>query len=314
MTKKADMPTVLIVDDNHENIRILIETLKDEFKLLAASSGDQALYLLKSGPKLPDLILLDILMPGVDGYEVCRKLKHNDRTRHIPIIFVTAISEVMDETKGFRLGAADYITKPYHPPIVKARIKTQINLKNKTDMLEQLASIDGLTNIPNRRKFDEVLQNEWQRALRYQFPLSVIMIDVDQFKQYNDHYGHATGDECLRQIADALGACLKRPYDFIARYGGEEFVVILPDVDTRGAFRIADAMKQAVADLDMAHERSDVSPHVSISAGVATALPGGSITACRDLVAAADRQMYQAKKDGRNRIAAANPDAGSVNV
>lgn len=296
------MHTVLIVDDNRDNIRVLMDTLKDDFKLLAATSGEQALEMLAFGVNLPDLILLDILLPGIDGYEVCRKLKNSDSTRNIPIIFVTAVSEVMDESRGFRVGAVDYITKPFHPPIVKARVETHINLKNKTDMLEKLASLDSLTNIPNRRKFDEVLKNEWQRAVRYRFPLSVLMIDVDRFKQYNDNYGHATGDTCLRQIARTLKRTLKRPYDFIARYGGEEFVVILPDVDVKGAAKVGETMKQAVEDLGIVHEYSTVGAVVTVSLGGATILPDGETRGSADLMEEADRLLYMAKKAGRNTL------------
>lgn len=303
MTTRDDLYTIMIVDDTHDNIRILMETLKDTYKLQAATSGERALEMLQSGAHLPDLILLDILMPGIDGYEVCRRLKDNDDTRHIPVIFVTAISEVMDETKGFRLGAVDYITKPFHPPIVKARVQAHINLKIKTDMLEKLASLDGLTNIPNRRKFDEVIENEWKRALRYNFPLSVIMIDVDKFKQFNDHYGHAAGDNCLQDVSKALNQCLKRPYDFMARYGGEEFVVILPDVGLEGAVKVGNCMKDAVEALAIPHEVSEVIDHVTVSLGLATTHPSAPEGNWNDVVAAADKKLYEAKAAGRNCLA-----------
>ncbi len=304
MTIRDEMHTLLIIDDTPDNIRILMETLKDDYKLLAATSGERGLEVLSSGQPLPDLILLDILMPGIDGYEVCKQLKENDATRHIPVIFVTAISEVMDETKGFRLGAVDYITKPFHPPIIKARVQAHINLKVKTDMLEKLAALDGLTNIPNRRKFDEVIENEWKRSLRYHFPLSVIMIDVDMFKQFNDHYGHAAGDRCLQNIAMALKDCLKRPYDLIARYGGEEFVVILPDVDADGASLMGNSMKQAVEELQIPHKVSSVTDHVTVSLGAATIHPQDRNASPLEVVAAADKLLYQAKDAGRNRLEA----------
>ncbi|MCG8618762.1 MAG: diguanylate cyclase, partial [Desulfobacterales bacterium] len=220
-----------------------------------------------------------------------------------PVIFVTAISEVMDETKGFRLGAVDYITKPFHPPIVKARVQAHINLKIKTDMLEKLASLDGLTNIPNRRKFDEVIENEWKRALRYNFPLSVIMIDVDKFKQFNDHYGHAAGDNCLQDVSKALNQCLKRPYDFMARYGGEEFVVILPDVGLEGAVKVGNCMKDSVEALAIPHEVSEVIDHVTVSLGLATTHPSAPEGNWNDVVAAADKKLYEAKAAGRNCLA-----------
>lgn len=300
MTDREEKNTLLIVDDTPENIRVLMEALKDEYRILAATSGEKALRMAVSEESPPDLILLDILMPGIDGYEVCRLLKNDDRTRNIPVIFVTAISEVMDETRGFRLGAVDYITKPFHPPIVKARVRAHVQLKLKTDMLEQLASLDGLTNIPNRRKFDEMIENEWKRAQRYDMPLSVILIDVDQFKQYNDNYGHAAGDECLKEIARALKRCLKRPYDFIARYGGEEFVVILADTDTEGTRQVGTCMKETVEELAIPHGFSPVADHITISLGGATAYPQRQCESPLQVVEIADQMMYEAKSKGRN--------------
>ena len=302
MMDREEMHTLLIVDDTPDNIKILMETLKDEYKIVAATSGARALEVAASKEHRPDLILLDIMMPGIDGYEVCRQLKENDNTRNIPVIFVTAVSEVMDETKGFRLGAVDYITKPFHPPIVKARVQAHINLKVKTDMLEQLASLDGLTNIPNRRKLDEMIVQEFKRARRYQYPLSVILMDVDQFKQYNDNYGHAIGDTCLKKVVKALQKCLNRPYDFIARYGGEEFVVILSDADSKGAETVGLAMKQAVEDLNIIHEFSPVSDHVTISLGAATIYPKTECESPMEIVMAADKMMYKAKEMGRNQL------------
>ncbi len=262
----------------------------------------KAIEILEPGQSLPDLILLDILMPGIDGYDVCRWLKNNDDTRNIPVIFVTAISEVMDESKGFKLGAVDYITKPFHPPIIKARIKAHINLKVKSDMLEQLASLDALTNIPNRRKFDEVIAKEWKRAHRYNAALSVIMIDVDKFKEFNDNYGHATGDHCLQKIATTLKKCAKRPYDFVARYGGEEFIVILPDIDANGAQQVGEGILKAVEVLNIIHEYSDVADHVTVSLGIATMRPAKETDSYFKIVEAADQLLYAAKETGRNRV------------
>jgi diguanylate cyclase (GGDEF)-like protein len=302
MKNREELPTLLIVDDTPENIKILIETLKDDYKIVVATSGERALEMLDSGQNLPDLILLDIIMPGIDGYEVCKWLKNNDRTRNIPVIFVTAISEVMDESKGFRLGAVDYIAKPFHPPIVKARVQTHINLKMKSDILEMLASVDPLTCIANRRKFNEVIQKEWKRAQRYNCFLSVIMIDVDNFKQYNDHYGHASGDVCLKSIAKALQESVKRPSDFVARYGGEEFVAILPEIDSRGAEHVGSLIKQAVETLNILHEYSDVADHVTVSMGIATMTPASDTESHTRIVEEADQLLYAAKKTGKNKF------------
>jgi diguanylate cyclase (GGDEF)-like protein len=299
---------ILIVDDESANIDILMELLKSDYKLVAARNGQDALNMIKS-KNPPDLILLDIVMPGLDGYQVCEALKSSEVTKNIPVIFVTAVSEVMDEAKGFRLGAADYITKPFHPPIVLARVKTHMELKAKSDRLEQLASIDGLTNLYNRRRFDEMLNLEWRRALRSQAPLSLTMIDIDFFKLFNDTYGHANGDQCLKDVAYALHNCLARPADIIARYGGEEFVALLPETAGESAEIIAHKMRDAVERLKILHMGSEVSQFVTISAGVATAFTHPGIDSPEDLLKAADAALYKSKKTGRNKVISHNLSA-----
>jgi len=222
------------------------------------------------------------------------------------VIFVTAVSEVMDETRGFRLGAVDYITKPYHPPVVMARVKAHMELKVKSDMLEQLASIDGLTNLFNRRRLDEILGNEWSRSQRSQTPLSLVMIDIDYFKRFNDTYGHAMGDHCLKEVAWTLKDVLRRPGDIIARYGGEEFAVLLPATDNEGAVLMANRMREEVAALKLPHSASEISEFVTVSMGVATILVDSGMANSEDLLKAADQALYQSKKNGRNRVTAQN--------
>jgi diguanylate cyclase (GGDEF)-like protein len=292
---------ILIVDNELENIHILMELLKPDYKLVAAKNGEKALEMARS-KNPPDLILLDIMMPGMDGYQVCEALKSSEVTKNIPVIFVTAISEVMDETKGFSLGAADYITKPFHPPVVLARVKTHMELKTKSDRLEQLASLDGLTNLYNRRRFDEMLNLEWKRSQRSQAPLSLIMVDIDYFKLFNDTYGHTDGDQCLKDVAYALQNCLKRPADIIARYGGEEFVALLPETDEEGAEILAYKMRDAVETLKIPHMNSKVSEFVTISLGVATTFPHMGIDPLKALLNSADTALYKSKKNGRNKV------------
>lgn len=295
---------ILIIDDERSSITYLMSLLKHDYKVIAAVDSLKGLEMAAGvgGGSAPDLILLDVLMPGMNGYQVCERLKSDDRTRGIPVIFVTAASDANDETRGFELGAVDYIVKPFHPSVVKARVRTQIELKIKSDLLEQLASVDALLGIYNRRRFDEVLQIEWMRAQRSGSPLSLIMIDIDHFKLYNDHYGHAGGDECLRRVATILKNCLKRPTDFIARYGGEEIVVILPETGDEGAAMIAGLMCREVAGEDIPHAASPTAAQVTVSLGVSSALPGSGIGSSRDLLEAADAQLYAAKKAGRNRV------------
>jgi diguanylate cyclase (GGDEF)-like protein len=237
----------------------------------------------------------------MNGYEVCRKLKSYKQFHHIPIIFLTAMNDIEDETKGLELGAIDYITKPFNPAIVKVRIKNHLELKRQRDILENLSSRDGLTGIANRRRFDEFLDQEWLRAKRKNTQLSLIMMDVDHFKQYNDNYGHLAGDDCLKQIASTLEKQLKRPTDLVTRYGGEEFASILPDTNNEGALHIAKQFIESISELKIPHSHSSVDDHVTISIGVATITPS-DLFFKEQLIKAADSSLYKAKEAGRNKV------------
>lgn len=290
---------ILIVDDVTNNIEILLGALERDYDAQFATSGAEALALVEN--EKPDLILLDVMMPGMDGYEVCRRLKDAPETQNIPIIFVSARGAVQDQERGFNLGAVDYITKPYELSILRARVRTHVTLKRKSDLLEALVSLDGLTGIPNRRRFDETLKTEWRRAIREQIPLALVMADVDQFKNYNDFYGHGSGDDCLREVAQCLMEAVQRPGDLAARYGGEEFAAILPDCDSDGAQHVAERFRKLVTERGIVHERSAVAPHVTISAGVATHTPTlGELS--EDLLKRADLALYHAKWNGRNQV------------
>jgi diguanylate cyclase (GGDEF)-like protein len=271
--------------------------LKADYKIMVATDGEQAIKAAATGK--PELILLDIVMPGIDGYEVCRRLKSMAATQTIPIIFITAMGDVENETMGFALGAVDYISKPFNSAVVKARVGVHMKLKRNGDMLENLASMDTLTEVPNRRAYDQTRAHEWARSLRDGLPLSFAMIDVDMFKQYNDNYGHGAGDECLVRIARAINSCVQRPGDFMARYGGEEFAAILVNTQADGALRMAENIHAAVAALRIPHAFSTAAPHVSISIGIATAIPGPDLSQ-EVLSEAADKMLYLAKASGRN--------------
>lgn len=290
---------ILIVDDEPTNVRALAELLRHDYRIQVATNGTKTLELAAAAAP-PDLILLDIEMPDLSGFEVCRRLKNDERTSAIPVIFVTARNRMEDEELGFNLGAADYIAKPFFPTIVRARVRNHVNLKIKTDLLEKLSLRDGLTDIPNRRSFNERLAEEWARATRKQEPLSLAMMDIDHFKRYNDHFGHGAGDDCLRRVARALPGVLSRPADFVARYGGEEFVVLLPDTEPAGALAIAEQLRQVVEALAIPHAAGTSYPMVTLSIGVATRPPGTDITG-EQLLKAADEALYQAKAQGRNR-------------
>ncbi len=292
-------PRILIVDDVPVNCRLLLESLKGEYRIDIATSGEQALMMVVDNP--PDLILLDIMMPRMDGYQVCERLKQDNSAQEIPIIFLTAKNSKEDEAKGFEWGVVDYISKPFYIPVVKARIKTHLEQKRRCDLLNRLASIDALTGIPNRRHFTDVFEVEWRRAIRGGSSMSVMLVDVDYFKQYNDTYGHSAGDECLKRIARSLQVSLNRPGDCAARIGGEEFAILLPETDALGAAMLAERIRSGIEGLRIPHEGSARFEVVTVSAGVATTTPNDN-TERSTLLNAADEMLYQAKEKGRNQV------------
>ncbi|MCG8551976.1 MAG: PleD family two-component system response regulator [Desulfobacterales bacterium] len=296
--------SVLIVDDAPVNIRMLASALKDTYRVRVANSGLKALTIASSQDP-PDIILLDVKMPEIDGYEVCRRLKQNPETMQIPIIFVTARGTSQDEAFGLNLGAVDYISKPFSIPVVKARVRAHLQLKRHRDKLESLAMIDGLTGIANRRSFDHTIEREWRRAQRTDTPLSLIMIDIDEFKRYNDNYGHGAGDECLRLIAHTIESAMRRSGDFVGRYGGEEFVVLLPECDLEGALEMAETIRLKIKDLNIPHAFSKVAGHITVSLGCKS-MKNESGTPSTELIHKADQGLYQAKKQGRDRVVASD--------
>lgn len=304
-----EKPVVLIVDDVPINIQVLAEALKSDYRIRVASSGEDALRMALR-PPLPDLILLDVMMPDMDGYEVCRRLKDDPASQGIPVIFVTARDDAADEERGLQLGAIDYIAKPFRLPIVRARVRNHILLKQKNDMLERLALVDGLTGIPNRRNFDQRFAGEWRRASRDAQSLALVMADIDHFKQYNDHYGHGMGDTCLRRVARTLQNSLTRPADLVARYGGEEFIALLPETGLEGAREVAERMRQQVEALNLPHDYSSTAKVITVSLGyAAVALPAGSQSP-EWLLQKVDESLYLAKAQGRNCVSTAlNPPA-----
>ncbi len=294
-------PKLLIVDDQPLNVQTLYQVFHDHCEVIVATSGARALELAEE--QQPDLVLLDVVMPEMDGFEVCRRLKADGSTKEIPILFVTAQDNPEDETRGLELGAVDFITKPINPAVVKARVRTQLTLKAQADFLRSLAFLDGLTGIPNRRHFNQRLESEWRACQRSGRPLSLIMIDVDYFKFYNDHYGHEAGDDCLKAVARALRQLASRGRDLVARFGGEEFVALLPECDLEGAREMAENIRAAIESMAVTHEASHVSGVVTASVGAAVTVPREG-NQPRALLAAADQQLYASKRDGRNRVAA----------
>ncbi|MFV7791129.1 diguanylate cyclase domain-containing protein [Aliarcobacter lanthieri] len=291
-------PTILIVDDMTTNLLILSDLLKDEYDIKVAKSGTKALEILDVSNDI-DLVLLDIDMPDINGYDVCKKLKNNNKTKNLPIVFITAKNSEEDEEFALNLGAIDYIKKPFNKDIVKIRLKNHINLKLKTDLLEQLSMYDSLTNIRNRRFFDEAFEITFLEAKREKKNLAVLMIDIDFFKRYNDNYGHGKADDALRQVAKALQSTLKRPSDLVARYGGEEFVILLKDINKSGLETVAKNLLKAVRDLKITHEFSKIEKLITVSIGIAYFSSNSDITKS-ELLIKADETLYKVKNSGRN--------------
>lgn len=296
-------PRLLVVDDHPFTLDALAVIFEPDHVVLRALSGEQAIALCSNPDELPDLILLDVEMPGMGGHELCARLKSQPATRDIPIIFVTGHDSLLQEAEGLAIGAVDFIAKPVNAEVVRARVRTHLTLKSQSDLLKQWVYIDGMTGIFNRRYFDERLQAEWARAARQRTPLSVIMMDVDHFKRYNDHYGHQQGDECLRQVAQTIREALKRPGDLVARYGGEEFVCLLPETDLMGAVNVAANIRLAIHDMQRPHAHSPTAQFVTLSLGVCSAIHGQERSQSADqLLAGADQQLYLAKTKGRNQL------------
>jgi len=291
-------PRLLVVDDQPANIQTLYQVFSTDHQVFMATHGEQALALCAA--QQPDLVLLDVEMPGMDGYEVCRRLKADPAACDIPVIFVTAHKDEGAEAAGLDIGAVDFITKPINPRIVRARVNTHLTLKAQSDLLRHWVYIDGLTSVYNRRCFDERLVSEWGRAVRNGSALSVLLLDVDYFKRFNDRYGHQAGDDCLRRVAEALRAGLRRPGDLLARYGGEEFACLLPDTGLAGALIVAEQLAQGVRDLAIEHAGSGVARMVTVSVG---ACSKGDVQqgAPLALLRSADEQLYVAKSRGRNQ-------------
>lgn len=304
---------ILIIDDTPANIYLLNGLLREDYDVFFATNGADGIRIAQQ--EAPDLILLDIMMPKMDGYETCARFKADLLTQQIPIIFITAMNNEEDEERGLDCGAIDYITKPISPPILKARVRNHLELKHQRDILHELtmeldiknrelarlAREDGLTRLPNRRYFDEVLQTEIKRAFRSRYFLSLIICDVDFFKRYNDHYGHAAGDGCLQSIGQILLRIFKRAGDLPSRYGGEEFAVILPETPPANARQLAERLRQDVIGAAINHAFSDAAGHVTVSIGVV----GARVTWERDaawFINEADKALYRSKKNGRNQV------------
>ena len=282
---------VLIADDDPINRQVLAALLKPEYTVLLAKNGEQALE--RAARHAPDLILLDVMMPDLDGYEVLRRLRADPQLEQIAVIFISGLARPEDEAIGLKLGASDYITKPFNATVVMARVALHLQLVRQRRMLERLAHVDGLTELANRRRFDEMYAQEWQRAQRNGWPLSLALLDIDAFKQYNDYYGHPAGDRALQFIARAIRGSV-RVYDFCARQGGDEFIVVLQDCDAKQARERAVELQDAVSGIPF-EPAPGVAVTLSISVGHAMyPSDGGSF---ESLIRCADERMYRDKSE-----------------
>ena len=293
--------SILIIDDDPASIQVLARLLgeMDEMgELRFALDGEEGLALARQAA--PDLVLLDAGLPGLDGFEVCRRLKADADLASVPVIFVTAQHDTATELAGLSAGAVDCIGKPPLAPIVVARVRTQLRLKQLADELRRAALTDALTGLANRRRFDEQLEREWLRAQRQGAPLSLLMIDIDHFKPFNDHYGHQEGDRCIQAVARLLDAQAARGTDLAARYGGEEFALLLPETGLDDAIQLANDCVSAMAALALPHEHFSVAEVVTLSIGVTT-LQGVEADA-EQLVRRADAALYRAKREGRKGV------------
>jgi diguanylate cyclase (GGDEF)-like protein len=295
---QAKLGTILIADNDPASRLELTDVLQRQgYHTLAAAGGEQALDIALHAQ--PDLVLLEVAMPEVDGLEICRRLKANSATAHIPVIFVSVRTETEDIVAGFDMGAADYVAKPPRMAELCARVRAQLHHKRSA---HALAMIDPLTRIANRRRFDSFFATEWQRGQRNGTPVSLLMIDVDHFKLFNDALGHAAGDACLQQVAAVIQQHAARPADLAARYGGEEFVVLFGETPAEAAAALAESIRGSVEALRIANPRSPTSGWVTVSVGVAGTVPSHDQSVC-GLLLAADRRLYEAKEAGRNRVA-----------
>jgi diguanylate cyclase (GGDEF)-like protein len=315
-----DSNRILLVDDNPGMIQVMARILSGIGQLQFATSGVGAMQQARDMP--PDLILLDADMPGMNGYDVCAALKSDAILADIPVIFVTGHGEQVFELKGLEIGAVDFLTKPISEPLLLARVKTQLRVKHLTDELRRIGTIDALTETVNRRAFDTALQREWKRGLRSGDPICLLMVDVDHFKLFNDHFGHPAGDACLRTVAQVLQRTAQRPGDIVARYGGEEFALLLPQTPCAGAERLAHRLLEALQAVRMPHPASPTADHVAVSIGIGcydehspgwVAPSGGTpgefhggtrsgvdqVRIATDLIDSADKALYAAKRAGR---------------
>jgi diguanylate cyclase (GGDEF)-like protein len=297
----SDKYRILIVDDEKINLLILYKILSPNYAIFTAKSGSEGLQ--RAAAERPDLILLDIIMPDMSGFDVLKTLKADPDLESIPVVIITGLDNEADEEKGLLLGAVDYISKPFKNAVILARVRTHLQILRHIRTIEHLIRTDPLTDIPNRRCFNERIAMEWKRAARDKKPVSFLMIDVDKFKKYNDVYGHPQGDVLLQRISKIFVSNARRPADLAVRLGGEEFGMLLPETPAEPAYAIAERVRLEVEAAGIPLADGGALTSATVSIGVATQVPSGK-TGIEDFIARADANLYAAKKNGRNRVCA----------
>ncbi|MDO6692342.1 diguanylate cyclase [Aliiglaciecola sp. 3_MG-2023] len=290
---------VLIVDDEPINAMVVADLLSNLYQTKVVHSGEEALAFCRQ--QTPDLILLDVMMPGISGLETCRAIKNNQSLQHIPVIFITSVKSQNDENKCWEAGGVDFVNKPVNGITLLNRVKAHLTLKMQSDFLRRMSFTDGLTGLYNRHLLEEVLTKSILQSKRTQSPLSLFMLDIDWFKLFNDSYGHLSGDQCLIAVSKVLKEVLHRPVDMSFRYGGEEFLCLLPDTDSLGAQHIAKTILQKVADLNIPHESSPYGI-VSLSIGIYSSTVHNECFKANEVIRSADKALYLAKQKGRNQF------------
>ncbi|MFA6060975.1 MAG: diguanylate cyclase [Gallionella sp.] len=314
MAKRLAKLKVLVVEDSKVALKAICGYIEDMgVRPLKAENGKDALEIYTR--ERPDIVLLDIILPDTNGYEVAKEIRRlQGKDEWTAIIFLSVMSKDEDLARGIEVGGDDYIMKPVGSVVVQAKVRAMYRLvqmqralvkiagqlNDANQELQRLSMTDGLTGIANRRMFDESLVREWRRCLRHKKPMSIVMLDVDWFKKYNDRYGHQDGDECLRAVAGELARAAPRPSDLVARYGGEEFVMILGDTEEDGALWVANRIRQHVDELMLPHKDSAFG-HVTVSCGVSSVIPSNELL-LEALVKSADNALFLSKNQGRNTV------------
>ena len=298
------MDRILVIDDSPVQSEFLCSILRDDYELATCHSAQEGLELAKEGHF--SLILLDVVMPEMDGFTLLQELKATELTRYIPVILITSLADIQYEERGLLLGAVDYITKPFSPVIIKARVNTHIQLYHYQIQFREQAMVDELTGVANRRCYEIEGMARWREAVRFELPFSVCIFDIDKFKRYNDAFGHPAGDKVIAAVAQTASLYFRRSTDFFARYGGEEFVGVFVGSDGESAYEFLKSVRQAVENLHIEHDPS-VSPWVTISVGGVTLVPRpeDNYSACLKI---ADTMLYEAKRNGRNMVVWSNQE------